>query len=84
MYVPTIYIVQEFLGCGFTIGHTATQHRVAEWKNIKAFTDAHEAEKFMESLQKENEPHKYTIEEVPLDVPMSGKLYFPTDDRILC
>lgn len=65
MYVPTIYIVQEFLGCGFTIGHIASQHRVAEWKNLKAFTDVHEAEKFMGSLKNEDGPYKYSIEEVP-------------------
>ena len=68
-----IYIVQGF--------HT---HRVSEWRNIRAFTEEHHAAKYMESLQKENEPRKYTIAEVPLDVPMSGKLYFPTDNRILC
>ena len=79
-----IYIVQEFIGCGYTVGHIATTHRVSEWQNIRAFTEEHEAAKFKESLQKENEPCKYTIEEVPLDVPMSGKLYFPTDNRILC
>ena len=56
------------------------------WKEegIKRWGKEHHAAKYMESLQKENEPHKYTIAEVPLDVPMSGKLYFPTDNRILC
>ena len=66
-----IYIVQEFIGKN-------------GWRNIRAFTEEHHAAKYMESLQKENEPRAYTIEEVPLDVSMSGKLYFPTDDRILC
>jgi hypothetical protein len=32
----------------------------------------------------EDESSAYSIEEVPLDVAMSGKLYFPTDDRNLC
>jgi len=68
MYVPTIYIVQEFLGCGFTIGHIASQRRVAEWKNLKAFTDAHQAEKFMVSLVKENKTSQYIIEEVPFHI----------------
>ena len=66
-----IYIVQEFLNKN-------------GWRNIRAFTEEHEAVQFMKSLQKEDEPLAYTIAEVPLDVPMSGKLYFPTDNRILC
>ena len=80
----TVFIVQEFIGCGFTMSHSAHQRQIAEWENIRAFTEEHHAAKYMESLQKENEPRKYTIAEVLLDVPMSGKLYFPTDNRILC
>jgi hypothetical protein len=81
---PYIYIVQEFIGHGYTREHIAFQRYISSWKKIRAFTEEHEAAKFMESLQKENEPRKYAIEEVPLDVPMSGKLYLPTDNRILC
>lgn len=65
---PAIYIVQEFLGCGFTTGHIASQRRVAEWKNLKAFTDLQEAEKFMVSLVKENKTSQYIIEEVSFHV----------------
>lgn len=79
-----IYIVQEFIGCGFTMSRSAHQRQIAEWKNIGAFTEEHHAAKYMESLQKENEPRKYSIEEVPLNVPMSGKLYLPTDNTIFC
>ena len=64
-----IYIVQEFVGCGYTMGHIAQQHRIAEWKNIRAFSEEHEAEKYMESLQKENKSRKYSIEDVQLDSP---------------
>ena len=64
-----IYIVQEFVGCGYTIGHIAQQHRIAEWKNIRAFSEEHEAEKYMGSLQKQNKSLKYSVEEVLLDVP---------------
>lgn len=84
MYNHHIYIVQEFIGCGFTMSRSAHQRQIAEWKNIRAFTEEHHAAKYMESLQNENETRNYTIAEVPLDVPMSGKLYFPTDNRILC
>ena len=73
-----IYIVKEFIGQCYMRAH------IIHWKNIRAFTEEHEAAKFKESLQKENEPRRYTIEKVPLDVAMSGKLYFPTDNRILC
>lgn len=65
----TVYVVQEFVGCGYTIGHIATQRRIAQWKNLKAFTEEQQATKHMESLQKENSHCKYTIEEVPFNVP---------------
>jgi hypothetical protein len=80
----SIFIVQKFIGAGYTRGHIATIHQIAEWRNIRAFTEEHEAAKYMESLQDENETRQYSIQEVPLDVPMSGKLYFPADNTILC
>jgi hypothetical protein len=67
-----IYIVQEFVGCGFTMSRSAHKRQIAEWKNIRAFTEEHKAVKFMESLeslQKKNEPCKYAIEEVSFDIP---------------
>ena len=64
-----IYIVQEFIGCGYTQEHIARMRKVTEWKTIRAFTEEHEAVKYMESLQKENESDTYCFEKVQLDSP---------------
>jgi hypothetical protein len=62
-----IYIVQEFIGCGYTREHIARMRKVTECKTIRAFTEEHEAVKYMESLQKENESGTYCYEKVQLD-----------------
>ena len=61
MYNHRIYIVQEFISKN-------------GWRNIRAFTAEHDAVQFMKSLRKEDEPRTYSIEEVPLDVPIHGKI----------
>ena len=63
-----IYIVQEFIGHGYTREHIAFQKYISSWKKIRAFTEEHKAAEFMMYLQKD-EPHKqFNIEEVQLDV----------------
>jgi hypothetical protein len=64
-----IYIVCEFIGSGYTIGHIATQRKIREWKNIKAFTTLQEAKKCIELLTKQHGRDNYDIEPIPIDIP---------------
>ena len=64
-----IYIVCEFVGSGYTIGHVATQRQIREWKNIQAFTTLQEAKKYIELLTKQHGHDNYVIEPVPIDIP---------------
>jgi hypothetical protein len=64
--IQHVYVVREFVGCGYTRGHIARQVQITEWKNVRAFAKMQEAEKFMQSLPLLN---TYSIEEVLLDFP---------------